>query len=409
MSRLLVVSDTTGLSLRLAGAHDVLDHAAGDPRSLAVTDDVEVVVLDVGDPARALEVADRLRSNGCSTPILIVSGYQTSWAGLAGPLSDSRYVVPLPITREALQAGIDLLLGRGHEATEPIDEPDDQPVGQPVDQPVGQPEDQPVDEQDEGPDGGPGAQAGYPSEHEPEQGRDAEPPLEPREAREPSDRREPFDSFESFAALWATPAPDDGTTHGPALVPSSAQDPAANPVQTLVPVPVTVSELVDQLTGRADELFGIGDTAQLLAEDVLERTHADAVAVLVPDGTRWRAAAGVGLRPLERRIAVPESHWMIQQTIGGGNGIIIDDTDAARTKLAGAPLAAWKHLLAVPVRPVNAVIVLARGQTAEAFTARELALVLPVAEEAAGLLANAVKIRRLARLLAPYDDEPRSR
>src|SRR6185437_4538794 len=78
--------------------------------------------------------------------------------------------------------------------------------------------------------------------------------------------------------------------------------PTATPVD---PLGVAVATLLD----RRSELFGVAETAQVLAEEVIERGEADAAAVLVPDGGRWRVSGGVGLRPLERRLLLDTSHW----------------------------------------------------------------------------------------------------
>ncbi len=167
---------------------------------------------------------------------------------------------------------------------------------------------------------------------------------------------------------------------------------------------IEVQEWVRGLLDRRSELFGVGETAQVLADEVIERGEADAAAVLVPDGTRWRVSGGVGLRPLERRLLLDTSHWLISEIAVGGRALLIEDTDIVRPRLAGAPLAAWRHLLAVPVPGLRAAVVLARGQEAARFTDRDLTSVVPVVAEAADLLAAALRMRELARALAPLRD-----
>ncbi|HVN50266.1 MAG TPA: hypothetical protein VMT43_02475, partial [Acidimicrobiales bacterium] len=130
----------------------------------------------------------------------------------------------------------------------------------------------------------------------------------------------------------------------------------------------------------------------------------DAAAVLVPDGTQWRVAGGVGLRPLERRLLLDTSHWLVSEIAVGGRALLIEDTDIVRPRLAGAPLAAWRHLLAVPVPGIRAAVVLARSQEAARFTERDLAAVVPVVAEAGPLLMAALQMRELARVLAPLRD-----
>jgi hypothetical protein len=119
--------------------------------------------------------------------------------------------------------------------------------------------------------------------------------------------------------------------------------------------------------------------------------------VLVPDGQRWRVSGGVGLRTLERRLLLDTSHWLISEIAVGGRALIIEDTDIVRPRLAGAPLAAWRHLLAVPVPGIRAAAVLARGQEASRFTDRDLAAVVPVVAEAADLLSAALRMRARPR------------
>ena len=142
------------------------------------------------------------------------------------------------------------------------------------------------------------------------------------------------------------------------------------------------------------------ETAQVLADEVVERGESDAAAVLVPDGIRWRVSGGVGLRPLERRLLLDTSHWLISEIAIGGRALLIEDSDIVRPRLAGAPLAAWRHLLAVPVPGMRAAVLLARGQEASRFTERDLAVVVPVVAEAgpaAGGRARDARARPRAR------------
>lgn len=186
----------------------------------------------------------------------------------------------------------------------------------------------------------------------------------------------------------------------PGFTPAGGLQPMASTART----GAEVQEWVRALLDRRSELFGVSETAQVLADEVIERGEADAAAVLIPDGQRWRVSGGVGLRPLERRLLLDTSHWLISEIAVGGRALIIEDTDIVRPRLAGAPLAAWRHLLAVPVPGIRAAVVLARGQEASRFTDRDLAAVVPVVSEAADLLAAALRMRELARVLAPLRD-----
>ncbi len=164
--------------------------------------------------------------------------------------------------------------------------------------------------------------------------------------------------------------------------------------------------LVAALTARSAELFGVEDTAQVLADDIVERAGADAAAVLVPDGSLWRVSGGVGLRPVERRVVLDAEHWLISDVALAGQAILVEDTDVIRPKLTGAPLAAWRHLLAVPIPEARATVLLARGSTAGTFTDRELTAIVGPVREAAALLTSALATRELARTLAPLREEP---
>ncbi|MBT0771032.1 hypothetical protein KIH74_18985 [Kineosporia sp. J2-2] len=166
------------------------------------------------------------------------------------------------------------------------------------------------------------------------------------------------------------------------------------------------ADLIRALYERSGELYGVSDTSQILADDLVERSGSEAAAVLVPDGEIWRVSGGVGLRPAERRLELPDSHWLVAE-IGSGRAVLIDDTDIVRQQLAGAPLAAWHHLLAVPVPDVRVIVVLARDEDGGAFTEADLSTVYPAVRESSVLLAQAIETRRLARALAPLrEPEP---
>ena len=170
-----------------------------------------------------------------------------------------------------------------------------------------------------------------------------------------------------------------------------------------------VADLVHELIARAAELFGVTDTGQVLADEIVERADADAAAVLVPDGRLWRVCAGVGLRPLERRLVLDDTHWLIAESALDGRALLIEDTDIVRQKLAGAPLASWRHLMSLPIPDLRSAVIVARGPDAGPFSERDLAAVIDPVREAAGLLERALDVRELARLLAPMRDSENER
>jgi hypothetical protein len=579
MARLLIASRSMALALRLADAHEIVEHSPDALADLQPSDDVDAVVLDVGEASAAVDAVRRLRGLGYETPVLLVSGYAQEWEGVAAMGLPGVHVVPLPITRVALLQGVGYLTGTvvdlatipetphgglgadsGTTPVSTVPTPDDAP-GEPAQdagsgpdgdgQPDGHDgtgaEDEPEETVDDEPglpaagaaslpivtgrdDAAPaipaptepqsppqGAPAPWSSEapvpsepgaHSPPWGtpvadagdwgpaphlppstthplatvpptpiggirRPGEPgtpgpvrpgrgaTLEPRETREPEAPPEPRDpptgglgvsrrrpllsgrrgrglrpTVSGRADTGATPA---AAPPAPAAAPQPEPEPYRDPTPSdeldpllfgAPPEPDPLAsaleqrldaqaaagalgvaggqpptpELVRMLLERMTELYGVGDTAQVLADDVVERADADAAAVLVPDGGVWRVSAGVGLRPLERRLVLDPTHWMISEIADPGRAVLIEDTDIVRQQLAGAPLAAWRHILAVPVPEVRAAVVLARGQEAGPFTDRDLTAVVPTVREASTLLSQAIEVRDLARRLAHLRD-----
>jgi len=105
---------------------------------------------------------------------------------------------------------------------------------------------------------------------------------------------------------------------------------------------------------------------------------------------------------MEERLTLAADHWLVQEVCGAHHGVVIDDTDIARTRLAGAPLAAWPRLMAVPLPEVRGIAILARSSSAPAFTSRTLNQAARALTEAEGLFAAAVQLRELARRLQPF-------
>ena len=161
--------------------------------------------------------------------------------------------------------------------------------------------------------------------------------------------------------------------------------------------------LVRQLSARVGDLYGVRETAEVVIADAVERTAAGAGALLVPDGRRWRVAAGVHLRPLEHRYELDADSWLVDEIARGYRGAIIADTDVARSPLYGAPLASWRHLLAVPVPLVEGLLLVARDGD-PAFTEDDLLMLAQLGQEAAPLFSAALETRALARALSEFRD-----
>ena len=86
-------------------------------------------------------------------------------------------------------------------------------------------------------------------------------------------------------------------------------------------------------------------------------------------------------------------------------GVIVEDSDAARDRLQGAPLAELRrHLIVAPVPQVGAALLLAR-KSDPPFDEDDLTLLAGLGEEAGPLLAAAVDTRALARELADLGDD----
>lgn len=162
--------------------------------------------------------------------------------------------------------------------------------------------------------------------------------------------------------------------------------------------------LVRQLSALVHDLYGVRETAEVVIADGVERTAADAGALLVPDGGRWRVAAGVQLRPLEHRYELDADSWLVDEIVRGHRGAIIEDTDVARNPLHGAPLASHRHLLAVPVPTIEGLLIVARDDDPP-FTADDLQALAGVGQEAAPLLSAALDTRALARALSEFGDD----
>jgi hypothetical protein len=163
------------------------------------------------------------------------------------------------------------------------------------------------------------------------------------------------------------------------------------------------ASLVRQLMAVLHELYGVRETAEVVVADAVERTAAHAGALLVPDGGRWRVAAGLHLRSLEHRYELDSDSWLVDEIARGYRGVIIENTDVARTPLHGAPLASRRHLLAVPVPTVEALLLVARDED-PAFTEDDVLNLARVGQEAAPLLSAALDTRALARALLEFSD-----
>ena len=61
MARLLVVSRSMALAMRLADVHDVVEHPVEAIDDISLHGDIDAVVLDVGEPHAARHALEKLR------------------------------------------------------------------------------------------------------------------------------------------------------------------------------------------------------------------------------------------------------------------------------------------------------------------------------------------------------------
>jgi hypothetical protein len=345
----------------------------------------DVLVLDLETAGTAAEAVSALRSAGTEQPIIVVANDTDGWDSLIAEHPDL-FLVSLPVTQTSLVTTVDRAARLAHVV----------PVTTAAVTPVE------VDTV---------TAAVAPSEA----------------ASRPAARATPRpDSGDSVAAVprpqtrarqlpptpaSPSPAPEAMTTD-PVAVPPPARVAAPVPVPEAAPPPVPVAapppvpvadepvHLVRRLRPLVGRLSRVPEVAELLRQRCAAVVPCEASAVLVPDGEIWRVAAGHQLRPLEGRVQVDAAHWLVTEVIGQGHGLLIRDTDIARTRLSGAPLAAWPNLMALPITEVNAIVLLAR-QVKE-FSRSDLTKGKQAIGPAAMQLGEAMDVRDLARALSPF-------
>ncbi len=218
----------------------------------------------------------------------------------------------------------------------------------------------------------------------------------PSRSQSPSQSRQPVPEPEPEPAPVPEPEPEPVPKPGPA--------PSFTPVGT-VPAAGAAEELVQALLAAAPSLYGVAETAGVIADEAMARVEADGVAVLVPDDNEWRVAAGVGLRALEMHIGLPDDAWLVRQVAQADRGFIIRDSDIARRALLGVPMASKSHLMAAPVPDVGAILLVGRDHD-PIFDEADLAALGSLAREATEVLRAALDVRRLARSLHDAEDRP---
>jgi hypothetical protein len=339
-----VVTRRTGVTLTLGSKthHLVEVRPVGDWLERSWVEDV--IVLDLETADATVEAIDHLRVMNAMRPLVIIAADGASWTGVTS-LHPDLLIVPLPVTATTLLDTVDRAASLAVTGAASVRGA-----------------------------AGPAA-PGVVSEREPvdAQGRPAPRVLEPAEPL-----TQPFDAR-----------------------PEGAAEDLLRDVASVQPTSFEVIAMVRSLLGEAGRLPRVADTAGVILSRATEASPADASAVLVPDEGVWRVEAGAGLRPLEERLQIDGTHWLVTETAVGRRGLLIKNTDVARNQLAGAPLASWANLLALPVS-VDALVLMAREGTE--FTRADLNRVAEAMSGIDGPMNEAIDVRRLARKMIAYLD-----
>lgn len=337
------------------------------------------VVLELSDAVAADAAIRRLRAEGLGVQVLVVANDTPGWDETIQHAGEGVRSLPLPITLPSLMAAVEAAVDAG-----PIDVPppprNEEELLSAVARSVG------LEINDAG------ALVGEPSPR-------GAATLAQADAEEAPSDPVPVPDPEPAPLPDPEPAPEPDPDPVPVPDPEPAPQPDPEPV---APSGRASAGLVAALTAGAGDLTGVAEVAEVVVSELAEKVGAEAAVLLLPDGPEWRVAGGLGLRPLEQRVRLAEDAWLVAHVALQDQCVVVDDTDAAREQLSGAPLASWSEVMAVPVRGVRGVFVVARA--GEAFDEDAVRAACAVADEAAPLLREALAVRVLARALLPYAD-----
>ncbi len=428
MARVALVSRNPVMSMAFSAS----DHSVAEIRPSSLGDwldrgedvGVDALVLDLGSPQNAQQVVGDLRAQGRWVPVLLVATDDPAWGATDITGLPGVELLPLPLDPDRLKVALAAVLK--HPRTAPLakatvdgrplldDVPDldiapapdllreesaaalPAPAPVPVPVPVPASEPQPVLKPEPAP------------KPEPELESVAEVETLPAPARAP---RKPRSA--QLHRHRASKDPGDQASKGIRLDPAepplvTPQVDAAPELAETAPAPEFKSgDPVHWLLKEAENYYTLEELANVIVEDAVVRSMAEAGALLVPDGAVWCVAGGIALRPLEYRLQLAPEAWIVANIATAGKGVLIQDSDIARLDLRGTPLASRTHLMAVPVPQVRAILLLSRDR-AEPFTEASLAALAGLAKEAGPLLEGAMDLRSLARLLAKHLDMEQS-
>jgi hypothetical protein len=405
MARLVVVSRNAALpfALNSAGQEVVTVDDDHDVRWGEYVDQSDVVVLDIDDPGICSLLIDGVaRSASHAIRVLLLASNNPSWAAALAQRTDGVTVLPLPLTMPRLMAALDALtqgppLPRDVQdslgapvptpsATPPTPEPEADPTAPspvlPVADALPEPEPEPT---------------------VPDQVPPVSPPSPAPSPATPEHHRMPqvaVATTRPSAVGWTSGGQQISALTGiPSPAPASG---TASLVPLVEPLAPRAISLVRALTAAVDQLDSVTDTAEVVLSEAMTLVPADAGAVLVRDGAAWRVSAGAGLRALEERRTLTPEHWLVQQVSESLHGVLLSGGEGRWSELYGAPLSARPFLLATPLPPGGAILLLGRDD--EEFRDPDLETLFAFSDEAGHLLADATDERRLARHLEPFFD-----
>jgi hypothetical protein len=366
-----VVTKRTGVTLTLGSkSHHLVEvRPVGDWLERSWVEDVIVLDLETGDATSAAVEQLRLTDNNKS--IVVIASEGAPWKGFTIQYPDI-FVVPLPITASTLLDTVDRAraASRTVRAGRSSREAD---ASVPTTRAMPDPAPVPLR-----------AERTTPSDGE-------QPPATGRRRAE-----------HVTASMPVLPSPHEAVEEVPPSVHMSARvAPSGRPEAATGLAVFPQMNMVRALLLEVRLLPRVAETAGVAMSRAVEAAAADAAAVLVPDDGIWRVEAGSGLRPLEERLQIDASHWLVIEIALAGRGLLITNTDVARNQLAGAPLASWANLLAVPVSG-EAILVLARERSP--FTRDDLTQVAGAVGDLDAPMKDALDVRRLARKMVDYLD-----
>ncbi len=370
MTSIVVVTKRAGLTLTMQspGHHYIEVRPAAGWLDRSWTEDVLVLDLEAADVA--LEAIESLRTAGVDSPVIMVANDTDGWDEVIAVHTDL-FLVSLPISPTSLLSTVDRAARANRSSplaaatatahsltgtrTEEVVAPE---LPRPLPEVL-----EPV----------------VPAPAPPE-----EPVAKPAPTPRPTvPAVPPVATSPARTVAPATPAPSE-----PETTSKKRRDDPISMVRTL-----------QEVVGHLSRLH---EVAELLRRRCTDAVTSEASAVLVPDGEVWRVSAGAHLRPLEERLQITADHWLITEIVRAGHGVLIRDTDVARTRLSGAPLASWPNLMALPIREVDALVLLARKT--KPFGRGDLTKGSQAIGQAAIQLKEAFDVRSLARALATFVD-----